>query len=74
MAVAGQFNYHFVMRLGAASIECELIVFVEFLVACGVVSKCIELEYCVEKNKKKIYIYIYIYIYTPLLSRANGVG
>ena len=50
MAVAGQFNHHFVMRLGAASIECELIVFVEFLVACGVVSKCIELEYCVEKN------------------------
>ena len=50
MAVAGQFNLHFLMRLGAASIECELIVFVEFLVACGVVSKCIELENCVERN------------------------
>ena len=45
------------MRLDAASIECELIVSVEFLVACGVVSKCIELEYCVEKK----YIYIHIF-------------
>ena len=67
MAVAGQFNHHFVMRLGAASIECELIVFVEFLVACGVVSKCIELEYCGEKK----YIYICICKLVPWCGRSG---